>query len=1081
MNEKWKIRNIPKGLTFVYENLCPVCKGWMTDREVEKGYCERTGRKFSKNHREVRIFERFFGHPLKPLQKMWTIRVLRGESFAITSPTGTGKSTFGIRISEYLANKGKKCYLIVPTTNLVKQTWSRIISHIKNLRLEERDVLTYHRDMLEKEKKEILQQVKKGSFKILITTASFLVFHYTELKNNLFDFVFIDDLDAVLKGSKNLPKILRLIGYSGETTFKSSNFKKIKTGQLVIATATAKPGEATRILRKTLGIDVSSTKHHLRNIKDYKLPVEWKDREEIPRNVLNKLKDLIQEWKEGILIFLPKEGWINTVISWLKENGIRAGSDEEIMKFAEGKLDVLVGVSAPYGRLVRGIDLPERVKIAIFCGIPHRKIYIDNITPDSWITNILVNNLTKVKEKLDIPINVNIREKLSEKEMIIFQREIKKYDGKIIGTLLLSKENIIIPDIKTYIQASGRTSRLTPQGMTPGISIIIDDPKMLEVFEIKASVHDVEFDSYNYDKAMEWLTHSKGEKCEPQPVLVIVESPTKAKHISRFFGRPALRIINDQPFYEIYAGKYVLIITASLGHTVDLITKRYFHGVEVYPKIKAILPHYTTIKRCKSLGIQFTDEDIDCKDVSDSQRIINNLRYVAEEVEHVFIATDPDVEGEKIGWDLSRLLPMAKISRIELHEITKPAFKKAIESPRTIDKQLVNAQVVRRVEDRWIGFELSNKVRKAFGSNNLSAGRVQTPVLGWIIDYHKRSKKIIEKIVVDIEGTKIEIFETKRKTIKPGKVRIDVKKIKEDQEEKNPFPPYTTDELLRDAHKQLGLSSQETMSILQKLFENGLITYHRTDSIHVSDQGLRIARMFLGEEFQGRHWSSSGAHECIRPTRPLTLDDVKSFLLDKTMSLEETDKVLLNHMLKVYDLIFRRFMASQSKPIVVEYTIYNLIIHTTPPIEKQIKVLTGVYGKAFELYPYPYKINKIDSGVHLGKILIEKIPEAYPLTEGDVIKLMRERGLGRPSTYAQILNKLYKRHYIVERNGRLHPTKLGEEVYNYLTEHFKEYVSEEKTREMYQLMDEVEKGKHNAVDVLISIYEEILREVHKKA
>ena len=1078
MKDTHKIR---EGLTLVYEDLCPVCGGWLTDREVEEGYCKNTGTPFDESvgeeYNKIKSFEEFFGQPLKPLQRMWTLRVLRGESFAITSPTGTGKSTFGVRMAEYLALSGRRCYLIVPTTNLVKQTRDRMISHLKSKRgVDERDIIVYHGNLPEKEKEEVLLKIRDGSFRILITTASFLVFHYTELKNNRFDFIFVDDLDAVLKGSKNLPKILRLLGYDVNQTPKGSGTtkpkKRVKKGQLVIATATAKPGESTRILREVLGIDVSSTKHLLRNIRDYKIPIGWTEREGIPEDVLTRLTEIIHEWRSGILVFLPREDWVDTVVSRLKDEGVRVGTDEEISRFATGDLDVLVGVSAPYGRLVRGIDLPERTRVAIFCGIPHRRIRIDNIPPDSWIIGLLVNNLPEVKKRLGF--SVLPKGGLSEEEMMIFRDEIKRYDGRVMGTVLIAGDEIVIPDMKTYIQASGRTSRMTSQGMTPGVSIIIDDPKRLEVFEIKASMYDVEINPYDYGDAVHWLERSEEGRVEPRPVLVVVESPTKAKEIARFFGRPALRVINKQPFYEIYSGEYVLIITASLGHTVDLITKRYFHGVEVYPEQRSVLPHYTTIKRCKDLGVQFTDEDIDCKDLHDSRSIIENLRYVSREVDRVFIATDPDVEGEKIGWDLSQLLPDKEISRIELHEITKPAFLRAIGSPRTLNNRLVHAQVVRRVEDRWIGFELSDKVRKAFESNNLSAGRVQTPVLGWIIDYYKKSKRKVKRVVLDVDGVRVDLPEIKP-DVKPGRVRVDVKKAKEYEEERNPLPPYTTDELLRDAHKRFGLSSRETMDILQRLFENGLITYHRTDSTHVSEQGLRIARIFLGEDFQGRHWGSSGAHECIRPTRPLTVDDIRSFLSERGSSIQ-----LDSSMLKVYDLVFRRFMASQGKPMRVKHTIYRIRVKVGQYIEKDVDIVVDVQGRTYELYPYVFQTYTIKPGTRRGRVLIEKVPEAYPLTEGDVIRLMRERSIGRPSTYAQIINKLYKRHYIVEKKGRLYPTQLGEYVYNYLTKHFKEFVSEEKTREMYQLMDDVEEGKREVVDVLLSMYEEIVREVREK-
>ena len=259
------------------------------------------------------------------------------------------------------------------------------------------------------------------------------------------------------------------------------------------------------------------------------------------------------------------------------------------------------------------------------------------------------------------------------------------------------------------------------------------------------------------------------------------------------------------------------------------------------------IPVYASIKKCRNCNYQFTEEHEKCpkcgsNDISNAKNRIDGLRKLAYEIGEVIIATDPDAEGEKIAWDISNMLSWCDIKRAEFHEITPSAIKNAFKKLRKIDENLVKAQIVRRIEDRWIGFVLSQKLWDAFNKKNLSAGRAQTPVLGWIIERAKENKKKIKVGIVKSLGLILEDVEN-------NEIDLNIKLKEEKHEKKNPLPPYTTDSMLRDANLILKMSANETMKIAQNLFENGLITYHRTDSSYVSEAGLKVARDYLKEIF----------------------------------------------------------------------------------------------------------------------------------------------------------------------------------------------------------------------------------------
>ncbi|WP_367834503.1 reverse gyrase [Vulcanisaeta sp. JCM 16159] len=449
---------------------------------------------------------------------------------------------------------------------------------------------------------------------------------------------------------------------------------------------------------------------------------------------------------------------------------------------------------------------------------------------------------------------------------------------------------------------------------------------------------------------------------------------------------------------------------------------------------------------------------------------------------------------------------VSNIVRIEFHEVTKKAIIDAIANPRAISLSMVGAQLVRRIEDRWIGFGLSQIVQGKFNRKTLSAGRVQTPVLGWIIERYDESRKdkIYAVTMTLSNGVKVRLSipPDKEEFIKALKamhrnkstdveIKVKVTKAGEAEEELNPVPPYTTDALLRDSANILGLSVEQTMAIAQELFESGLITYHRTDSTRVSNVGISIAKEYISDRFGsdyfvGRAWGGKevGAHECIRPTRPIDSDDLRNLL--NTGLLQLAIRVTANH-LRVYDLIFRRFMASQMKSARVLKERFKISLYLNgvnvheEEVERVSKILEPGFTKVWgyiegreyqELTPGEYDITSID--------YIKKVSRTPPLREGDIIAMMRERGIGRPSTYAKIVDVILKRRYALVVGRRIRyvvPTNLGRQVYRFLTEENKEFsdlVSEERTRIVEKHMDDVEVGERDYMDVLNELFNEAI-------
>jgi reverse gyrase len=377
----------------------------------------------------------------------------------------------------------------------------------------------------------------------------------------------------------------------------------------------------------------------------------------------------------------------------------------------------------------------------------------------------------------------------------------------------------------------------------------------------------------------------------------------------------------------------------------------------------------------------------------------------------------------------------------------------------------VKAQITRRIADRWVGFTLSQILWRVFNRKDLSAGRVQTPVLGWIIERNEEFKKKIYKVVLDLGRREIAFlvedkalaYEMQRE---PEKIRV--MWGKEWEEEKGTPPPYTTDTILQDSR----LPADKTMEILQELFEKGFITYHRTDSTRVSEFGKYsvakpiIAKDFGEEMFYPRSWGEGGAHECIRPTRPIRPDELRLMMSLGSVEFEDPKNTL-----RIYSLIFNRFLASQMIPAKVKLAEIIVLYNGFAYVEEVVReILQDGYNLVLP------NIRVWDGELQVKGVNFLKVPKVQPYTQGTLIQEMKKRGLGRPSTYAQIVKTLLERGYVVEKKGYLFPTKMGIVVYKFLSGKFGEFVSEEFTRKLEEEMDIIEEGRKDFVETLREIY-----------
>ncbi len=556
--------------------------------------------------------------------------------------------------------------------------------------------------------------------------------------------------------------------------------------------------------------------------------------------------------------------------------------------------------------------------------------------------------------------------------------------------------------------------------------------------------------------------------------LIIVESPAKANTIKKFLGGSTK-------------------VVASMGHIRDL------------PKSK--------------LGVNiendFEPEYINIRGKGD---LIKSLKNEAKKAKKIYIATDPDREGEAIAWHLAYILNQEKekITRVTFNEITKSAVKKAIKEPRNIDLNLVDAQQARRVLDRIVGYKISpilwKKVRRG-----LSAGRVQSVAVKLIVDREEEIEKFIPEEYWNIyanlqdketkkefqakfygeNGKKQEIHSEDEvqkilKTIEKAKYIVD--DIKKSEKKRNPAPPFTTSTMQQEASRKLGFTLKKTMTIAQGLYEGvkipekgtvGLITYMRTDSTRISEEARAIAKEQItknyGDEYyENRYYKakkdSQDAHEAIRPT-----------YID--INPEEIKDALSKDQYKLYKLIYNRFMASQMSAAIYDtmsvtinangYTFkangqtlkfkgfMTLYVEGTDSKEEEKEGMLPDIKEKEEL-----KLVKIDP-----KQSFTEPPPRY--TEASLVKTLEEKGIGRPSTYSPTITTILDRRYIEKEQKQLAPTELGKIVNKILIENFTDVINVEFTAEIESEFDEIAEGKEPWKNMIREFYGPFEKELEK--
>ena len=1195
---------------------------------------------------QSRRFEEFFTLALgsKPWgsQRSWMKRILRGDSFSIIAPTGVGKTTFGLITALFFACRfRKKSYIILPTSTLVIQSKRKLDQMMENTGCKV-SVAYYHSKMRSREKKEMLERINNRDYQILITTIAFARKNVEKLGG--FHLLFVDDVDAVMKSAASITALLRIAGFPPEIQEKgiqlfrlrvkiaalsqkpgkrelvdslSQQAKKLdseiqayreKAASVIVSSATSRPrGIRVKLFRVLLGFDVGGRSDiGLRRVIDaYTKPEHYTDKAVV---------DLVKKLGDGGLVFVPIDRGVEAaekIAEMLRGAGIRAEAYHSkkpatlLDDYEKGNIDVLVGVANYYGVLVRGLDLPWRIKYAIFAGVPRLKFSARIEEP---YPTIVLRILGVLAEALEGEAREEARRYLAQLRRVarrltpaalqMLSEKLKQGDTGAPGsplrvlarayqftrmaledphvwTRLLEQGEVgivsekgtyylLIPDPATYLQASGRTSRLYAGGITLGLSVVVVDDERVFRGLARRTRYMVDLswtplEELDIDDIRSRLEEERKRVLEIREIgstldlvknaLLIVESPNKARTISGFFGRPSIRELpGGLRAYEVATGEYILTITASGGHVFDLVTdgiksgelpniSRWedIHGVAVIGEGTRFVPVYTSIKRCLDCGRQFALESDRCPfcgstRVKNTLNVIDDLRRLAWEADIVLLGTDPDTEGERISWDLYlQLRPYSqRISRLEFHEVTRKAIENALNNLRTIDRNLVDAQTVRRVEDRWIGFTLSpilwtefwpryckmvlkkaekpgkrrimdvENCRRTLSQGviyrNLSAGRVQTPTLGWIVDRSREASRKKKLYQITIDSAQLTLDEDRiggeiGEALEKREATITVELLSSELVEKNPLPPFTTDAMLTEASRRLRLSVDRIMALAQNLFELGLITYHRTDSTRVSDQGIRIAREYLTETFgpegeklfKPRTWGEGGAHEAIRPTRPISADVLRDMVEEGLIELAQE---LTREHYRLYDLIFKRFIASQSIPAKIVVERYKITIDTgTSSYEEELELPVKTIEEGYLHFYSDIRLHEsITPGVYKAyQVKVTKVPMAPLYTEGDVIRLMRERRIGRPSTYAKIVSTLERRRYVmpIGRQRKLRATSRGVGVYEFLMDRYGHLVSEERTRVVEAEMDKVEKGEAIRDQILYSLYNELIEAIGK--
>jgi len=557
--------------------------------------------------------------------------------------------------------------------------------------------------------------------------------------------------------------------------------------------------------------------------------------------------------------------------------------------------------------------------------------------------------------------------------------------------------------------------------------------------------------------------------------LIVVESPTKSRTIKRFLDKD----------YQI---------VATSGHIRDLPEKKF--GVDIK---KDFRPTYVTISRKKEA--------------------IKKLKDLQKKAKKTILATDPDREGEAIAWHVVKILGLKEknYQRIVFHEITKQAIKKALENPKKIDIDLVNAQQARRILDRIVGYKLSPFLWKKI-VRGLSAGRVQSVTTRLIVERERDIKNFVPQeywtIVAsllkiksqispkqsklatgqaNLKNNKFEATLIKRDGKTIPKLGIKSKKeahnifkdlkgaeykvenLEKKEAKRNPLPPFTTSTLQQEAWRRFHWPAKMTMGIAQNLYERGLISYHRTDSLNLSQQSLKAAKRYiiknLGKEyfpgtfrkFKTKSKGAQEAHEAIRPTSVEKTPKALEGALDETQH-------------KLYDLIWRRFIACQMSQAVFNSTTVDI------EAKKYIFRATGQtlkFDGFLKVYPIKYKEAELpelekEEVVKLIKLIpsqhFTQPPPRY--SEATLIKELEKNGIGRPSTYAPIISVIQKRNYVKKNEQKkFYPTEIGVLVNDLLVEHFPKIVNIKFTAKMEEGLDKIAEGKKNWKSTIKEFYE----------
>ncbi len=557
--------------------------------------------------------------------------------------------------------------------------------------------------------------------------------------------------------------------------------------------------------------------------------------------------------------------------------------------------------------------------------------------------------------------------------------------------------------------------------------------------------------------------------------LVIVESPAKAKTIQKYLGTG----------YEVIA---------SMGHIRDL------------PKSK--------------LGVDtdnnFQPQYIDMKGKED---VIKDLKKRAKKCGKVYLATDPDREGEAISWHIAQMLnlDMNANNRVAFNEITKSGVQSGMSNPHKIDVDLVNAQQARRILDRLVGYKLSPFLWKKV-KRGLSAGRVQSVAVRLVVDRENEirkfvpkeywsidakftapgSRKVFEAALVTVDGKKLEIpnqAEADNLLARLEGAEYTVKSVRKRVTKKQPAPPFITSTLQQEASRKLGFSAKRTMKAAQELYEGvdiegigavGLITYMRTDSLRISDEAKAAAAKYIetvyGKEYlppEPRSFKSKSnaqdAHEAIRPSMP-------------DYSPERVKSSLTSDQFKLYKLIWERFIASQMANALLDTVSVDiesagcifrasgysvkfdgftvLYVESADSAEENKKMLPPLAEKD------KLKLKSIGGNQHF-----TQPPARY--TEASLIKALEENGIGRPSTYAPTITTITARQYVEHEGKQLKPTNLGEVITELMKEHFKNIVDARFTAKMESDLDEVEQGEKDWVAALHEFYDDFSKTLEK--